>query len=67
MDRFQTVDPATGKPGRAYDAHTAAEAHAAAAAARAAFEAWRRTRFAVRATRPYPHQAHEPDIDIAAE
>ena len=43
--RFQTVDPATGEPGRAYDGHTRDEALAIAAQAREAFLAWRRTGF----------------------
>ncbi len=48
-DAFQTIDPATGEPGKSYPADTAEEAHAAAAAARAAFEGWRRTSYADRA------------------
>ena len=44
----QTVDPATGAPGRTYAEHSIDEAHAAAAAARAAFLDWRRTAFAER-------------------
>ena len=43
--RFQTVDPATGEPGRAYEGHTRDEALAIAAQAREAFLAWRRTGF----------------------
>jgi succinate-semialdehyde dehydrogenase/glutarate-semialdehyde dehydrogenase len=46
---FETVNPATGEPGRSYPAHTLDEAHAAAAAARATFEKWRRTSLADRA------------------
>ncbi len=49
--KIQTINPATGEAGRSYQAHTLAEAHSAAAAARAAFLAWRRTPFAVRAER----------------
>ncbi|MEO6256114.1 MAG: NAD-dependent succinate-semialdehyde dehydrogenase [Sphingomicrobium sp.] len=47
--RLQTVDPATGEPGRAYDAQSIGDARAAAAAAHAAFREWRRTTFAERA------------------
>jgi succinate-semialdehyde dehydrogenase/glutarate-semialdehyde dehydrogenase len=47
-ERLQTVNPATGKPGRAYDAATLDEALAAARAAHAAFGDWRRTGFDVR-------------------
>ena len=47
--RVETINPATGAPGRSYDAHTIKDAHSAAAAARAAFEKWRRTSFADRA------------------
>ena len=36
--RLQTVDPATGQPGKAYDGHTVDEAIAIAARTRAAFE-----------------------------
>ena len=46
---FNTVDPATGEPGRVYQGHTAAEAHAIAADVRKAFEAWRTTGFDHRA------------------
>ena len=46
--RFQTVNPATGEPGRAYGQHSVEDAHAAAAAAHAAFLGWRRTSFAER-------------------
>ena len=42
-DKFQTVNPATGEPGRSYDQHTPEEAHAIAAAARRAFLDWQRT------------------------
>jgi succinate-semialdehyde dehydrogenase/glutarate-semialdehyde dehydrogenase len=44
----QTINPATGEPGRIYRMHSVDEAHAAAAAARKAFESWRRTSFAER-------------------
>ncbi|MBC6982536.1 NAD-dependent succinate-semialdehyde dehydrogenase [Caulobacter sp. 17J80-11] len=47
--RVQTVNPATGEPGRAYDAHTIDDARAAAAEAHEAFLSWRRTSFAQRA------------------
>jgi len=46
--RFQTVDPATGQDGPAYDGHTLDEARAIVGRARTAFEAWRRTDFALR-------------------
>ena len=45
---FQTVDPATGQPGRSYPGHTVEQARAIAAQARAAQQAWRRTAFAER-------------------
>jgi succinate-semialdehyde dehydrogenase/glutarate-semialdehyde dehydrogenase len=48
-NRLQTVNPATGEPGKAYDPHTIDEAKAAANAARAAFLDWRRTSFDQRA------------------
>jgi succinate-semialdehyde dehydrogenase / glutarate-semialdehyde dehydrogenase len=44
-DKLQTVNPATGEPGRAYDPHTIDDARGAAAAARKAFPDWRRTSF----------------------
>ena len=47
-DKLQTVNPATGEPGRSYDKHNPADAHAAAAAARETFLAWRRTSFTER-------------------
>ncbi|HZB91019.1 MAG TPA: NAD-dependent succinate-semialdehyde dehydrogenase [Stellaceae bacterium] len=47
--QLQTVDPATGQPGTAYDTHTRDEALAIAGEVRAAFERWRRTSFAERA------------------
>lgn len=46
---LQTVDPATGTPGRSYPAATLAEAAEAAQAAHAAFLNWRRASFAERA------------------
>ena len=48
-DKLQTVNPATGEPGRAYAAHSIDDAKAAATAARAAFLDWRRTSFDERA------------------
>jgi succinate-semialdehyde dehydrogenase/glutarate-semialdehyde dehydrogenase len=42
---FQTVNPATGEPGRAYAGNTLDDAREAAAAAKRAQEAWRRTSF----------------------
>jgi succinate-semialdehyde dehydrogenase/glutarate-semialdehyde dehydrogenase len=47
--RFQTVDPATGKDGKAYEGHTADEALAIARAAAEAHKAWRRTPITERA------------------
>ena len=47
-DKIQTVNPATGQPGRSYDPHTIDEARAAAEAARNAFHVWRHTSFAER-------------------
>lgn len=47
--RFQTVNPATGQPGRAYDGHTDAEASAILGKVRAAFDGWRRTSVSDRA------------------
>jgi succinate-semialdehyde dehydrogenase/glutarate-semialdehyde dehydrogenase len=49
QDLFETTDPATGRGGQRYPAHTADDAHAAASSAKAAFEEWRRTPFAHRA------------------
>jgi succinate-semialdehyde dehydrogenase/glutarate-semialdehyde dehydrogenase len=46
--RLQTVNPATGEPGRSYDQNTIEEAKDAAAAAHRAFELWRRTSSAER-------------------
>jgi succinate-semialdehyde dehydrogenase/glutarate-semialdehyde dehydrogenase len=43
--RFQTINPATGVVGKAYDGHTPSEAHAAAEAAHNAFLQWRRTSY----------------------
>jgi len=48
-EKLQTVNPATGEPGRSYDQHTLEDAEAAAAAAHKAFLEWRRTSFADRA------------------
>jgi succinate-semialdehyde dehydrogenase/glutarate-semialdehyde dehydrogenase len=45
---IQTVNPATGAPGRTYEESTIQEARAAAAAAHRAFSAWRKTSFADR-------------------
>ena len=45
---IQTVNPATGEPGKTYKENTLEEACAAAAAAHEAFLAWRRTSFADR-------------------
>ena len=47
---IQTVDPATGEPGRAYEENSLEEARAAAAAAHEAFKSWRRTTFADRSS-----------------
>src|SRR5689334_16157786 len=47
-ERLQTVNPATGEPGRTYDQHTIDDAHAGAEAAHKAFREWRRTSFAER-------------------
>ena len=49
-DKLQTVNPATGEPGRAYDKHSVEDAHAAAAAAHASQREWRRMSFADRST-----------------
>nr|MEA2799786.1 succinate-semialdehyde dehydrogenase / glutarate-semialdehyde dehydrogenase [Phenylobacterium sp.] len=46
---FQTVDPATAKPGRRYPGHTQDEALGIVGKARAAFAGWRRTDIAERA------------------
>ena len=46
--RLQTINPATGRPGRSYDPHGIEDGLAAAAAAHAAFPSWRRTSFADR-------------------
>jgi succinate-semialdehyde dehydrogenase/glutarate-semialdehyde dehydrogenase len=45
---IRIVNPANGAPGRTYQPHSIADAHAAAAAAHAAFLGWRRTSFAER-------------------
>jgi succinate-semialdehyde dehydrogenase/glutarate-semialdehyde dehydrogenase len=47
-EKIQTVNPATGEPGKSYDATTMLAARDAAHAARKAFEEWRRTSFAER-------------------
>jgi succinate-semialdehyde dehydrogenase/glutarate-semialdehyde dehydrogenase len=49
-EKLQTVNPATGEPGRSYDPHSLDDARAAAAAAHRAFLEWRRTSFAERST-----------------
>jgi succinate-semialdehyde dehydrogenase/glutarate-semialdehyde dehydrogenase len=46
--KIQTVNPATGEPGRSYEETTTDQARDAAAAARRAFLEWRRTSFAER-------------------
>jgi succinate-semialdehyde dehydrogenase/glutarate-semialdehyde dehydrogenase len=46
---IQTINPATGEPGRSYPEHTIDEARAAAKAAHQAFRDWRRTSLADRA------------------
>ena len=46
--KLQTTNPATGEPGKSYDPHSIADAHAAARAATAAFLDWRRTDFSSR-------------------
>ena len=48
-EQLQTVNPATGEPGRTYTLHTPEEGHEAAAAAHRAFRDWRRTSFEERA------------------
>ena len=50
MKKLQTVNPATGEPGKAYEPHTIGEAQAAAKEAKAAQVSWRRSSFAERAT-----------------
>ena len=47
---LQTVNPATGEPGRSYDPHSLEQSLEAAKAARGAFLDWRKTSFADRAT-----------------
>ncbi len=47
--RFQTVNPATGEPGKAWDGHTPDEAADILGQAHAAFDGWRRTDVAERA------------------
>jgi succinate-semialdehyde dehydrogenase/glutarate-semialdehyde dehydrogenase len=46
--KIETVNPATGEPGRSYEETSLDDAKAAATAARAAFLKWRRTSFADR-------------------
>ena len=46
--KLQTINPATGEPGKAYDSHSIAESLAAASDARSAFHSWRRTSFGSR-------------------
>jgi len=48
--KIQTVNPATGAPGRSYPETSLDEARPAAAAARQAFLSWRRTSFAERSS-----------------
>jgi succinate-semialdehyde dehydrogenase/glutarate-semialdehyde dehydrogenase len=48
-EQLQTVNPATGEPGRSYEHHTLEDGHAAASAAHTAFREWRRTSFSERA------------------
>ena len=45
---FQTVDPATAQPGKAYPGHTVEEAKAIVRQAHEAWQSWRRTDFATR-------------------
>jgi len=47
--KFQTVNPATGEPGKSYDRHSVEQAHEAAAAARTEQLNWRRRSFEDRA------------------
>ena len=47
-ETIETVNPATGEPGKSYRETSLDEAHAAAAAARRAFLDWRRTSYAER-------------------
>src|SRR3954449_9869604 len=49
-ETIQTVNPATGEPGRSYQPHILDDAKAAAVAARRTFLDWRRTSFAERST-----------------
>jgi len=48
-DKLQTINPATGEPGKAYDPHSIDDAEAAAKAAWAAYLDWRKTSFDERA------------------
>src|SRR5689334_13103798 len=47
-EKIQTVNPATGEPGRSYDEHSLSDSKAAAATAHKAFRDWRRTSFVQR-------------------
>ena len=47
-NEIQTVNPATGEPGKSYPQISVEDAHSAAAAAHGAFLKWRRTSFAER-------------------
>jgi succinate-semialdehyde dehydrogenase/glutarate-semialdehyde dehydrogenase len=57
VNKLQTVNPATGEPGKSYDPQSIDDAKAAAKAARAAFLDWRRTGFDQRS--PVLHKAAE--------
>jgi succinate-semialdehyde dehydrogenase/glutarate-semialdehyde dehydrogenase len=46
--KIQTINPATGEPGKSYEETSLDDAHAAVAAAHQAFVEWRRTSFAER-------------------
>jgi succinate-semialdehyde dehydrogenase/glutarate-semialdehyde dehydrogenase len=48
-ERIQTVNPASGEPGKDYDEHNIDEAREAAARSQEAFKSWRRTSFGDRA------------------
>jgi hypothetical protein len=45
---IQTINPATGEPGKSYDEASLADAQGIASAAHSAFLEWRRTTFAAR-------------------